>query len=174
MKTSTAFAGGLAGACALTVVHELVRKADSQAPRPDKLGMQVIAKTLRKANKPVPSNTQLRNWALAGDIVFNGLYYSLAGAGKPKNVFLRGAILGVAAGLGALFLPKYMNLDNSYTDRTTKTKALSVGLYLLGGLAAAAVIKVMNNKRKEDHKEREQHTDDYMGYETTAPIDGYW
>ena len=174
MKTSTAFAGGLAGACALTVVHELVRKADSQAPRPDKLGMQVIAKTLRKANKPVPSQSQLRTWALAGDIVFNSLYYSLAGAGKPKNVFLRGALLGVASGLGALFLPKYMGLDNSYTDRTTKTKALSVALYVVGGLAAAAAIKALTKKRKDDQKDREQYTDEYMGYETTAPVDGYW
>ena len=131
MKTSTAFAGGLAGACALTVVHELVRKSDSQAPRPDKLGMQVIAKTLHKANRPVPSEKSLRNYALIGDIVFNGLYYSLTGAGKPKNVFLRGAVLGIASGLGALFLPKYMGLDNSYTDRSPKTKALSVALYLI-------------------------------------------
>src|SRR5687768_2580606 len=106
MKTSTAFAGGLAGACALTVVHELVRKADSQAPRADKLGMQAIAKTLQKMNKPVPPKKQLHNWSLAGDIVLNSLYYSLTGAGKPKNVFLRGAVLGLASGLGALLLPK--------------------------------------------------------------------
>ena len=171
MKTATAFAGGLAGACALTVVHELVRRADSHAPRPDKLGMQAIAKTLRKANKPVPSDTQLRNWALAGDIVLNSLYYSLTGAGKPKNVFLRGAMLGIASGLGALFLPKYMGLDNSYTDRSSKTKVLSVALYVIGGLAAAAAIKALAKERKE---EKEQHADEYLGYETTAPVNGYW
>jgi hypothetical protein len=174
MKTATAFAGGLAGACALTVVHELVRKADSQAPRPDKLGMQVIAKTLRKANKPVPSKAQLRTLALAGDIVLNSLYYSLAGAGKPRNVFLRGTMLGIASGLGSLFLPKYMGLDNSYTDRSSKTKVLSVALYVVGGLAAAAAIKALTKKHKEEQKEREQHTDEYMGYETNAPVDGYW
>ncbi|MCU7547629.1 hypothetical protein OCK74_00825 [Chitinophagaceae bacterium LB-8] len=174
MKTSTAFAGGLAGACALTVVHELVRKADSQAPRQDKLGMQVLAKTLHKANKPVPSQKQLRNWALAGDIVLNSLYYSLAGAGKPKNVFLRGVILGAASGLGTLFLPKYMGLDNSYSNRSSKTKVLSVALYVIGGLAAAAAIKALTKSDKEDQKEREQRTDEYMGYETTAPLDGYW
>ncbi len=171
MKTSTAFAGGLAGACALTVVHELVRKADSQAPRVDKLGMQAIAKTLRKANKPVPPQNQLRMWALAGDIIFNSLYYSLAAAGKPKNAFLRGAMLGMASGLGALFLPKYMGLDNGLTDRSAKTKVLSVALYVIGGLAAAAAIKALSKDRK---KEKELHTDDYMGYETTAPVNSYW
>lgn len=170
MKTTTAFAGGLAGACALTVVHELVRKADRQAPRVDKLGMQAIAKTLRKAHKTVPPKNQLYNWSLAGDLVFNSLYYSLTGAGKPKNVFLRGAMLGLASGFGALFLPKYMGLDNGMTDRSSRTKVLAVALYVVGGLAAAAAIKALS---KEQQNEKE-HNEEYLGYETTAPIDGYW
>jgi hypothetical protein len=170
MKTSTAFAGGLAGACALTVVHELVRKVDSQAPRSDKLGMQAIAKTLHKMNKPVPPKNQLHKWSLAGDIVLNGLYYSLTGAGKPKNVFLRGAILGLASGLGALFLPKYMGLDNSMTDRSPRTRVLSVAWYVIGGLAAAAAIRAL----AKDREEKEEHVDEDLGYETTAPVNGYW
>jgi hypothetical protein len=171
MKTSTAFAGGLAGACALTVVHELVRKVDSQAPRADKLGMQAIARTLQKMNKPVPSKKQLHNWSLAGDIVLNSLYYSLTGAGKPKNVFLRGAALGLASGLGALLLPKYMGLDNnSFTDRSPRTKVLSVAWYVIGGLAAAAAIKVLAKNREEKVEQVEED----LGYETTAPVNGYW
>src|SRR5688500_2393303 len=80
----TALGGGLAGACAVTLIHETVRRIVPEAPRLDLLGMTAIEKGLRAAGKKAPGETQLFTWALAGDIVTNSLYFSLAGVGKEK------------------------------------------------------------------------------------------
>ena len=85
MKASTVFAGGLAGATAVTLIHESIKAVVPQAPRMDRLGMQAIAKGLRKANKEVPNQKALFTMAMAGDLVSNALYYSAAGIGSEKK-----------------------------------------------------------------------------------------
>ena len=84
MNPLTALGGGLAGACAVTLIHETVRRIVPEAPRLDLLGMTAIEKGLRAAGKKAPGENQLFTWALAGDIVSNSLYFSLAGVGKEK------------------------------------------------------------------------------------------
>src|SRR6476620_4638402 len=54
MKATTILAGGLAGATAVTLLHESIRQVVPQAPRMDRLGMQAISKGLKKAGKKVP------------------------------------------------------------------------------------------------------------------------
>lgn len=39
-----ALLGGLAGVCALTLLHETARRKTKKAPRMDKLGMEALAK----------------------------------------------------------------------------------------------------------------------------------
>src|ERR1051326_4795967 len=99
-----ALGSGLVGACALTLIHETARRFIDDAPRMDVVGMRAIAKTMRAARvePPVP----LHEAALAGEIVSNSLYYSLVGAGGARDAIRNGALLGLAAGLGAVFLPE--------------------------------------------------------------------
>ena len=82
---------------------------------------------------------------LAGDIVSNAAYYSLTGSGK--NAWLRGGLLGLAAGVGGVVLPGPLGLGTAPSNRTTKTQVMTVAWYLLGGLAAAAVASAFNQKR---------------------------
>src|SRR4051812_1495341 len=96
-------AGGLAGACALTLVHETMRRLDADAPRMDLLGMRALAKTMRAAHSEPPAEEKLFGLTLAGDIVANALYYSLAGC--DKSAWLRGSVLGLAGGIGGVMLP---------------------------------------------------------------------
>jgi len=103
----------------------------------DVLGMRAIAQTMEEAGKRPPAEDKLHTWALAGDIVSNALYYSLAGTGK--QAWLRGGLLGAGAGVGAVMLPGPMGLGTAPSGRTTQTKVMAFGLYLLGGLVAAAV-----------------------------------
>ncbi len=77
-----------------------------------------------------------------GDILSNAVYYSLIGAGKRKGLLKRGFVLGLAAGVGAVFMPEKMGLNNAPSDRTTETKVLTVLWYTVGGLAAAGVMKL--------------------------------
>ncbi|HEY1022767.1 MAG TPA: hypothetical protein VGE06_10675, partial [Flavisolibacter sp.] len=156
MKASTVFAGGLAGATAVTLIHESIRAVVPQAPRMDRLGMQAIAKGLRKANKKVPNQQALFTMAMAGDLVSNALYYSAAGIGSEKNLWLRSSLLGLAAGIGALVLPEPMGLNKQYSNRTVATQVMTVGLYVAGALATAAVMKMLNKRKQQSHTEWER------------------
>ena len=103
MKLYAALLGGLAGACTVTILHEILKRNDPEAPRMDKLGMEALTKGLESADQPVHEKKELFWWAMAGDIAMNSLYYSLAGIGKRKDATGKGGFLGMAAGFGALF-----------------------------------------------------------------------
>jgi hypothetical protein len=134
--------GGLAGACALTLLNEGAKKIDKDAPRLDLLGQNAIAK-LMKGNTVVPQTAQ-KVFPLAGDLITNSLYYAMARGASNGNTLMRGALLGVTAGIGAVTLPKALGLPQEPVDRTNKTTLLTIGWYLLGGLVAAAVINALD------------------------------
>lgn len=156
MKATTALAGGLAGATAITLIHESMKAVVPEAPRMDRLGMQAISKGLRKANKKVPEENTLFTMAMAGDLISNALYYSAAGIGSEKNIWVRSSVLGLAAGLGAVLLPEPLGLSKRHSSRTTTTKLMTVGLYVAGSLVTTAVIKLLNKKREQSHIEWER------------------
>lgn len=137
MELSKALVSGLAGAVAVTVAHETLRRLVPEAPRMDVLGMRAISKIMKKAGAQPPAGSSLRAWAMAGDIVSNSIYYSITGGGK--DAWLRGSLLGASAGVGAVLLPGPMGLGSDPSNRTNSTRAMTVGLYLLGGVVAAAV-----------------------------------
>ncbi|ARS37903.1 hypothetical protein [Pontibacter actiniarum] len=133
-----ATAGGLAGACVLTLLHETVRRLVPDAPRMDVLGMRSISKLMLAAGEEPPRDQQeLHSWALVGDVISNSVFYTLAGTGK--DAWWRGALLGAAAGAGAVYLPGPLGLGEEPSNKTTKTQVMTVGYYLMGGLVAAAV-----------------------------------
>lgn len=137
MEVSKALVSGLAGAVALTIAHETLRRLVPEAPRMDVLGMRAISKTMKMAGGQPPEGSALRAWAMVADVVSNSLYYSLAGVGK--DTCLNGSLLGASAGAGAVLLPGPMGLGSDPSNRTNTTRALTVGLYLLGGVVAGAV-----------------------------------
>ena len=140
MKSTKTFGSSLAGALAVSAFHETIRRFTPKAPRMDLLGMQAITALLNKGGLKQPSKGKLFAYALAGDIVSNAIYYSLSSSKKPKNVWVKGAVLGTAAGLGAIMLPKPLGLKEEYSNRTTQTKLITFGLYLAGGLITAALM----------------------------------
>lgn len=146
MKLTSALAGGISGAVALTVVHETVRRINPKAPRMDLLGMEAIAKSLKNFKADVPDQNKLFNITMAGDLLSNSLYYSLAGWGSERQVMVRGALLGLAAGIGAIYLPKPLGLNEAPATRTLQTTLMTVGLYLTGGLIGAATAKLLETK----------------------------
>jgi hypothetical protein len=96
------------------------------------------------AEPPVP----LHEAALVGDLVSNSFYYSLVGAGSRGDALRNGALLGLAAGLGAVFLPGPLGLGRQPTD-TPATQALTVAWYLAGGLAAGAAYAALASEDDE-------------------------
>lgn len=136
--------GGLAGACALTLLNESVKKLDKDAPRMDLLGMNAVARLTKGNNILAQTASKLFPVALAGDLVSNSLYYSMADTGDKNKTLVRGALLGLGAGLGAVVLPKTLGLNDDATTRTMKTKILTVSWYVIGGLTAALAINLLN------------------------------
>ncbi|WP_051360146.1 hypothetical protein [Adhaeribacter aquaticus] len=139
-----ALASGITGAVTLTLVHEAARRLVPYAPRMDVLGMRAIARGMYKFNERPPAEETLFRYSILGDIISNSLYYSLTGTGR--KAWWRGAALGLAAGVGGVALPGPMGLGTEPSGRTPQTKAMTVALYFLGGLAAATLSRVLFEK----------------------------
>jgi hypothetical protein len=137
---------GLAGACALTALHETARQFIPEAPRADILGMRAIKKIMESADEEPPADDELHTWALGGDVLSNTLYYSLIGLAKPENAILTGAALGLAAGVGAVALPGPMGLGTAPSSRTPATTAMTIGWYLVGGLVTAGAFALLKRR----------------------------
>jgi hypothetical protein len=156
MKGSAAIAGGLAGASTIASLHEGFRRLTPDAPRMDLLDMEALQKMLKAIHVQVPRRSELLKWTVVGEASSNLVYYSLLGVGGRKNVWLRGTLLGLAAGITAVVLPKPLGLSEAHSNRTPKTKAMTVGLYLIGGLVAAAVSKLVDDVYQEKAALREE------------------
>src|SRR5512141_690248 len=75
MNMNQAATAGIAGAVALTAIHQAAQLFTSNAPRMDVLGRRAIAATLDRGGWKAPAEPALQRWALAGDLVANSLYY---------------------------------------------------------------------------------------------------
>jgi len=131
---------GAAGAVALTAVHQAARGRVPNAPRMDVLGMRAIARGANAAGLRPPTGRRLHRSTLAGDLVSNALYYALVGwAGRRAP--LNGALLGAAAGLGALVLPPVIGLDEPPHVESWANRIMTVAWYTLGGVVAGATYR---------------------------------
>ena len=139
MKILKAILAGFAGAAALNILHETVRRFDADAPRVDLLGEEALTRSMNSLNLEPPKGNNLYVATLAGDVISNGIYYSAVGMAGSKNIYLKGAVAGLTAGLGAIKLPDKLGLDDKPVTKTDKTKILTVAWYLIGGLVTAAV-----------------------------------
>jgi hypothetical protein len=152
MAVLHAAASGLVGACALTLIHESARRALPAAPRMDVLGMRAIARSMRGVGQEPPPADELHTLALVGDVVSNSLYYSLVGIGRPEGALLRGTLLGLAAGVGAVLLPEPLGLGHAPSARTPQTKAMTIGWYLAGGVAASLAYRLLAGRPGENRR----------------------
>ncbi|MGL4550970.1 MAG: hypothetical protein ACRC33_07270, partial [Gemmataceae bacterium] len=112
-------------------------------PRIDVLGERAVARAVEAAGVTPPAEADLYPAALTGDLVSNGQCYSLVGVAGREAAPVCGAVLGLAAGIGAVSLPGPMGLGAAPTARTPKT----VGLYLLGGVAAGLAYRCLASRR---------------------------
>jgi len=147
MKLLPSLAAGFAGAVALTALHETARRLrPHDAPRMDVLGERGLRKILRLADLPQPAEGPAYTTTMLGDILSNGLYYTLVGSGKHS--VQRGLLLGAVAGAGGVLLPGPMGLGEAPSNRTPQTQAMTVAWYTVGGLVAGAVARALRRHRK--------------------------
>lgn len=142
-----ALGSGLAGAIAVTIIHETARRFIPNAPRMDVLGMRAIAKGMYKMDEQPPEADELFKWSIIGDLVSNTLYYSFVATGQQP--WVKGVLLGSLAGIGGVALPGPMGLGEEPSGRTPQTKIMTVAWYLLGGLVTAATTQAFSSANKK-------------------------
>jgi len=150
MKVSAGLAGGLAGTLTVASIHEALRRVTPDAPRMDVLDIELIKKGLKSMNKEVPGEDQLQRWAVGGELFCDTAYYGLVGMGSKKRVLLRGALFGLVAGVTAVILPKPLGLPEEASNKTVATQLMTIGLYLIGGLVAAATTQLVDEAQRRN------------------------
>ena len=145
----SALMAGMVGAVALTAVHQLARRLSDDAPRMDVLGERAIARTVHAAGGTLPLPRTLHRWALAGDIVANSAYYSMVACGRDAHMWTRGVALGLAAGAGALVLPRRLGLGDAPKSDHLPNQLMTVAWYLIGGLAAACAGRTLKGAAQQ-------------------------
>ena len=150
MKVSAALAGGLAGTLTVASLHEALKRVTHDAPRMDLLNIALIRKGFKSMNKEVPKKDELERWAVGGELLCDTAYYGLAGMGGKKGVWLRGALLGLVAGVTAVVLPRPLGLPEEPSNKTSATQLMTIGLYLMGGLATSAITELVDNGQSDN------------------------
>lgn len=139
----TSLVSGLAGALVLTAVHEVARRQLSDAPRMDVLGMRALRRYVPGLEHERPRSSRLHRLALAGDIVANAAYYAAVPGATAARTWTRAATLGLAAGVGALALPRRLGLGDPPNAGTPANRVMTVAWYLAGALASAAMARAL-------------------------------
>ena len=163
MKLASAIEGGLAGATTISLLGETLRRIDGKPLGKNGIKTKRLKKRFKKAgNQKKPLEATKQYVQLAGDLLGAASVLGFTSLGKRKNALLRGALLGTAAGLGAVFLdnhthdhrPNRTNGHEGYTATmmakdTTLQKVLEVGLFTLGGLVAGKIVQAAGKKKKK-------------------------
>jgi len=147
MSTIQNLVAGLGGAIALNVLHESLKYTGTNMPRIDLLGEEALQKGLHYFNTGIDDKDRLYYATLAGDVISNSIYYSTIGIGKSKHVWLRAIAIGLAAGVGAVALPKPMGLDPQPVARNKRVATLTVAYYLAGAIVAGGLVKILGSKK---------------------------
>lgn len=132
---------GIAGAAALTAIHQLGAKWLRDAPRMDIVATRGLKRVFGMTRQPM-GTARAHRLALAGDLLANSVYYALVAA-SPRGAWWRGTLLGAGAGAGALLLPARLGLGEPPHAESARNRVLTVAWYLAGGLAAAAVASAL-------------------------------
>ncbi|MBA3857373.1 MAG: hypothetical protein C0507_10740 [Cyanobacteria bacterium PR.3.49] len=127
---------GFIGAMALTTVHQALRRSLPDAPQLDRVGMRGVERFYSRIGAHPPSGDRLFLVALIADLLANSILFSQVGSRGGFMSIGKGVSLGLSAGVGAATLPAVLGLSKGATKRTRRTAALTVGMFMLGGLAA--------------------------------------
>lgn len=137
------FLAGLGGAIVLNILHESLKKTKADTPRIDLVGEEALQKAVGYFGGHINNSQTLYKATLAGDLISNAAYYSMIG-NSPNHLFGKAVSLGLVAGIGAVMIPEEIGLDAEPVAKNTQVKVMTVGYYLVGALATAAILKMLS------------------------------
>jgi hypothetical protein len=136
---------GFGGAIVITLLNESLKNEVQKAPRLDLLGEEAVQKSMAFFGTKVENKDTLYKSSLSADLVSNTIYYGMIG-GEGKELWGKAAIAGLTAGIGGVFLPEKIGLNEQTVTKSFTTKLMTVGYYMIGALTTAAILQVMNKK----------------------------
>lgn len=116
--------------------------------------MRALARLLRSADAEVPDDNRLHRVTLMADLFSNSLYYSAVAASTSAATWQRGALLGLAAGVGAVALPEKLGLGTPPHGGSLRNQVMTVAWYVIGGLAAAVAANAMRARTRPGNQGR--------------------
>jgi hypothetical protein len=138
---------GFLGSIALNVLHETLRKNETNVPKINLLGEEALNKTrVALGNAPITDEDELYKATLKADLISNTIYFSMIG-GKSKYIWPKAILYGLTAGVGAIKLPKQLGLNPEPVAATQQMKTLTVGYYLFGALVTALVLQTLTKSK---------------------------
>jgi hypothetical protein len=149
LDRTNAFVAGTTGAATLTLAHEALRQLVKHPPRMDLLGMSALSRILHSLGVRAPRGAKLRGYTLLADIVANAIYFAPIAASRRFTIG-KGALLGGVAGLGAVVLTPLLGLPKRHRGVDARGQLLTIGLYVAGGIAAAAMTSLLH--KREVHR----------------------
>lgn len=138
---------GFGGAIALNALHQFVKKNYHGAPLFNEVEQEAVNKSLEKINLQIKDEDKFYNATMAGDVLSNGLFYTL-------TPFRMSTVFGALGGLGAIVLPKKLGLDNTPIAGTDKKKMITVGYYIFGAMVASGIYKTLTYNERKRKKDR--------------------
>jgi hypothetical protein len=136
-----AASAGVAGALALMALNEYARKLDKRAPHLDLLGEHALARGYRLWGTRPRRRTLERRGPFA-DLALHSAYYALVTRGKPN--LARGLTAGLWGGLASLIAAPAFGQSR----QSSSVRALTASFYLVGGVFAAAMAKLLAPKHR--------------------------
>jgi hypothetical protein len=165
MKLANAIEGGLAGATTISLIGETLRKIEGKPAGTNGLNGKKFKKRLKKADHKKPQKALEQYIHLAGDVLGAASMLGFSSIGKKKNAVLRGALLGAAAGVGAILLDDFkQDKDNGKLNGhegfpfvklakdSNVQKALEVAMFTIGGMIAGKLVQGNVKKKKKRKK----------------------
>jgi hypothetical protein len=139
-----ALAGGIAGALIIKGIHELVKKLDQDVPHFDHFDLNATQKNNFFGGEG--ESAKLFSGGLTGDLLNNAIHNSVTGL-SDKDADLKSGILGIASGLGAVYLPEMLGINKEHKGHSDKKHHVLASIYNLAGVfIASKVVEWFNEK----------------------------
>lgn len=151
MRLAHALPAGIIGTTLITALHEGARKIFPNTPRVELMGERAIQKFILDPLNLNVSDRTLYAVSIVGDLAFNSLSYATIvglGAQDKKSVFARSAISGLAVGLLTWLIPPKVGLGQQPTTDKSTTRALTIAMYVVGGVASALVYNFLKDRHE--------------------------
>ncbi|MDB5191453.1 MAG: hypothetical protein JWQ96_1016 [Segetibacter sp.] len=162
MRAISAIAGGLAGAVAVALIHQILKKLDEEAPHLDALGLTSASDS---QNALSTGNTSGSN--VSTGLLGNVLYYGMAGYGEKRMDHKEG-LMSHAEGIGALYGPKLLGGSEASKGPADKHGKVTAFLHSLGGFVATKVMDFI-----EDYFEKKKQVKIQSSPNTDYSASGY-